>query len=243
MKKSLKLIITISCILIAVIIIVSSLSFIHINKVGNLINSNNFETAKTMLDSSKLLTSIGKPILLKGISSKTESYKVSTFDDIIGFAEDDWNAIINYNDFLDSLSFISEKDDYINKLVQLSEYKDAFAAYKWYKSNDYSIWRSYIDNNDLSNVGSISIFKSLLEKYSFEEYGIEENYIKELENERSSLVKNLGGFINAYNSYDVITFEDAKSKIVSSFANLGELELKILYKCKDIDTLVKYILN
>ena len=243
MKKSLKLIITVSCVLIAIIIIVSSLFFLHINKVGNLIKNNDFETAKTMLDNSKLLTSIGKPVLLKTINNKTESYRVSDFDDVIDFTEDDWNTIVKYNDFLDSLSFVSDEDEYMSKLVELSKHKDTFAAYKWYKSNDYSIWRSYIDNNDLSNVSSISMFKSLLEKYSFEEYGAEENYIKELENERSSLVENLDRFINAYNSYDVRNFEDAKTKIVSSCANLGELELKLLFECSDIDKLVKDILN
>lgn len=243
MKKSLKLIITIASVFITVIIIISSLFLLRMNKVSNLIMHNEFETANTMLNNSKLLTSIGKPILLKNINNKTESYRVSDFDDITGFTEDDWNAIVNYNNFLDGLSFVSDEDEYMSKLVELSEYKDTFAAYKWYKSDDYSIWRSYIDNNDLSNVGSISMFKSLLEKYSFEKYGIEENYIKELENERFSLVKNLDRFINAYNSNDVRNFEDAKSEIVSSCANLGELELKLLYRCNDIDKLVKDILN
>lgn len=243
MKKSLKLIGTISCVFIVIILLSFCLFFLQINKVGTLIKNNDFETAQTMISDSKLLTSIGKPFLLNCINNKTASYEVSNLEDLINFTEDEWCTIIEYNNFLDNLSYVSDKDEYMAKLAELSKYKDTFSAYKWYKSNDYSIWRSYIDNNNLSNVSSISMFKSLLEKYSFEEYGTKEKYIRELENERLSLVENLDRFITAYNSYDVKSFEDAKSEIISSCSNLGELEVKLLFECSDIDKLVKDILK
>ena len=237
-----KIIIIISIIVIFILICISVNSLFS-RKVNRLLNNNEFETATNLVNDAKLLSIFSNNSISNNLKKKVDKYRMSSIEDFINISDEDWKNIENLNNFMSNTKIICDESNYIYELLQLRE-SEYFAVYKWYKSANYGIWDSYRNPDNYSyDISGIILQKNFLQKYSFEKYGLDEKYIREMELEKNNLVSYYNDFINAYNANNSYKFEIAKQNVMNTIANLTNLEIEIITKCGEFEQQLAKIIN
>ena len=109
------------------------------------------------------------------ITSKVQTYVILRYEEFREIDEDDWKDIKELSIFVQGK--FEKEYNYLTKLLELQEYVKYIPAIDWMNSTDYDVWESYLEMEDESAFSKIA---SLLPKYSFEKYGLDSIYIKEL---------------------------------------------------------------
>lgn len=165
-------------------------------------------------------------------------YKVSSIDSFINLTTEDWENIKKFNNFINDLKLkeISKKYEYITKLTELEEYNKYIPAIKWIDSTDYDVWRSY---NKIESENDFIRVANLLPKYSFDKYGVENEYIKVLNEEKDKFAQYCKTMSEAILESNLSKYDSVYDKFVTSTTLMADTEIKILTTKSELDNKIK----
>lgn len=209
-----------------------------INEVKTLLEKDDFDKAQQVISKNNLLDNDAKEDILKIISTRMTRYKVSSIDSFINLTTEDWENIKKFNNFINDLKLkeISKKYEYITKLTELEEYNKYIPAIKWIDSTDYDVWRSY---NKIESENDFIRVANLLPKYSFDKYGVENEYIKVLNEEKDKFAQYCKTMSEAILESNLSKYDSVYDKFVTSTTLMADTEIKILTTKSELDNKIK----
>ena len=167
-----------------------------------------------------------------------EKYNKINLEQFLKLSVNDWNNINSFNEMLKKLNLI-DKYNYLSNLLEIkNEYQEYIPAISWYNSKDYETFDAYLEVEELEDFPKSA---NLMKDYSFEKYGLESAYIKDLNEQTQKYIEyceQLGnGLKTNNNSLTLKAIENlsdnenemyyTKLEIIDKSANL-ENELNIL---------------
>lgn len=220
------------------IIISSNNKESKINEVKILLEKDNYDKAKEVINKNDLLNGKTKEKTLKIISTRMTKYKISNLDNFINLTNEDWENIKKFNTFIDDLKIkdVSKKYDYFTKLIELEDYNKYVPAIKWIKSTDYDVWHSYIKLEVESDFTRVA---NMVPKYSFEKYGVENVYIKELNEEKDKFAQYCKTISEAIAESNPTKYNSVYDKIIASVTLLSDTEIKIITSQSELEEKIK----
>lgn len=243
--KNKKIIIIIS-ILVVIAIGIASIIFLRSNNDGNSINNvktymenNEYEKAYNFIDEKDLLSKADKDIndLIK---TELNKYKVTSLEDYLKLSDEDWQNINSFEDMLKKLK-LDSKYDYVSKLIEINEnYQEYIPAIKWKNSDDYEVFRSYMKVETQDDFEKSGL---MMKNYSFEKYGLDNKYIKELNEEVEKYIDYCMQITKAINAGDVKAYDSISSNFKENIANLSSIEVDIVLKTNEVEEAIKDLPN
>ena len=209
-----------------------------INDVKTLLEKDNYDKAKEIISKNDLLNEKVREQTLKIISTRMTKYKVSSVDNFINLTNEDWDNIKKFDIFINDLKLkdISKKYEYFTKLIELEEYNQYIPAIKWMDSTDYEVWKSYIKLEVESDFTRVA---NMLPNYSFEKYGVENVYIKELNEEKDKFAQYCKIISKAILENNLSKYNSVYDKITASVTLLANTEIKILTTKSELESKIK----
>lgn len=209
-----------------------------INEVKTLLEKDNFDKAKEIISKNDLLNEKAKEQTLKIISTRMTKYKVSSLDNFINLTNEDWENIKKFDTFINDLKLkdVSKKYEYFTKLIELEEYNQYIPAIKWIDSTDYEVWQSYIKLEVESDFTRVA---NMLPNYSFEKYGVENVYIKDLNEEKDKFAQYCKTISEAILESNLSKYNSVYDKITASVTLLANTEIKILTTKSELENKIK----
>lgn len=207
------------------------------NEIKTLLEQDNYGQVKTKINESKLDTK-EKDKINELILTRLTRYKVNNYDDFKNLTKEDWENIKEFSSLIDDLKLIerNKKFKYASELLKLEDYKKYIPAINWQNSDDYKVWHSYIDlktENDFSKVASV------LPKYSFEKYGLENVYIKELNEEKDKFSQYCKTASEAIDESNLNKYDSVYNKLKDSVSTMYDIEMKIISTHSELETKIK----
>ena len=235
--------------LIISIVIVISLSFgmfIFINKQNNIsqieneLSHKNYSIVYSLIRDNHLSKSKKVETLL---SKELEQYIVHNDKDLVNLTEEDWKNINDFSYIGSNLNINNVKFNYLVGLIKLKEdYGEYFSSILWINSADYEQYQVYSQLNG-TDESSISQTCNLLSKYSFEKYGLDSTYIKELNAETQTLLSTYNNILTALKTKNSNLLEDAKGTATSTLSVIADIQVNILLKSTDISKELQKLSN
>lgn len=175
---------------------------------------------------------------LEELSTRMTKYKVSSVNNFINLTNKDWENIKKFDTFINDLKLkdISKKYEYFTKLIELEEYNKYIPAIKWIDSTDYDVRQSYIKLEVESYFTRVA---NMLPKYSFEKYGIENVYIKDLNEEKDKFAQYCKTISEALAESNISKYNSVYDKITASVTLLADTEIKIVTTKSELESEIK----
>ena len=239
--KNKKIIIIIG-ILVVIAIGIGAFVFLNSNNVGNNVKDvksyfekDEYEKAYNLINEKNLLSKADKDIN-ELIKTRLTKYKVSSIDDYLNLSDDDWKNIKSFEDMLEKLK-LNSKYNYLSKLIEINtNYQDYVPAIKWQKSDDYEVFRSYMKVETQDDFEKSAL---MMKNYSFEEYGLENKYIKELNEEVQKYIDYCTQLVQAINNSDLNLYDSISPKFKENITKLSNIEVEIITKTSELEKAIK----
>lgn len=207
----------------------------NINEIKLLIDKGSYNEAYEIINENNLVTKAGDEIN-KLVQEKLSKYKIDNIDILLELDEDKWNDIENFNKFIIDLNLINKdtKYNYLKELLKIQEeYQSYFNAIRWFNSNEYEQYQIY-QKLESTDENSIIQTAGLLSKYSFEKYGLNSVYIKELNEETKRLSSAYKDIATALKTSNSKLLEEAKKISTDSLMTIADIQIKIILKSDEI---------
>lgn len=239
--KNKKIIIIIG-ILVVIAIGIVAFVFLNSNNVGNNVNDvksyfekDEYEKAYNLINEKNLLSKADKDIN-ELIKTRLTKYKVSSIDDYLNLSDDDWKNIKSFEDMLEKLK-LNSKYNYLSKLIEINtNYQEYVPAIKWQKSDDYEVFRSYMKVETQDDFEKSAL---MMKNYSFEKYGLENKYIKELNEEVQKYIDYCTQLVQAINNSDLNLYDSISPKFKENITKLSNIEVEIITKTSELEKAIK----
>lgn len=239
--KNKKIIIIIG-ILVVIVVGIVAFMFLNSNNVGNnvkdvksYLEKDEYEKAYNLIDEKNLLSKADKDIN-ELIKTRLTKFKVSSIDDYLNLSDDDWKSIKSFEDMLEKLE-LNSKYNYLSKLIEINtNYQDYVPAIKWQKSDDYEVFRSYMKVEIQDDFEKSAL---MMKNYSFEKYGLENKYIKELNEEVQKYIDYCTQLVQAINNSDLNLYDSISPKFKENITKLSNIEVEIITKTSELEKAIK----
>jgi len=239
--KNKKIIIIIG-ILVVIAIGIVAFVFLNSNNVGNNVKDvksyfekDEYEKAYNLINEKNLLSKADKDIN-ELIKTRLTKYKVSSIDDYLNLSADDWKNIKSFEDMLEKLK-LNSKYNYLSKLIEINtNYQEYVPAIKWQKSDDYEVFRSYMKVETQDDFEKSAL---MMKNYSFEKYGLENKYIKELNEEVQKYIDYCTQLVQAINNSDLNLYDSISPKFKENITKLSNIEVEIITKTSELEKAIK----
>ena len=210
------------------------------NKAIECIKNNDYETAVNICNNQRIfLLFVGEDINIALANSIDKCYKRNNKIDIINYSNETWKNIDRLYNATLSIRVGEKREENIQKLEKLKEYRDDFNAYKWYIGSSYLEWRGIEENTEISTTGNVSTLESL-KNYSFAEFN-SNSKIKELETARDNYVAALELFYSYIRNNNYMMIDNQKNIVLECMSNMTNSEISIIIVCDEINTLLEEI--
>ena len=151
-------------------------------------------------------------------------------------SDDDWKNIKSFEDMLEKLK-LNSKYNYLSKLIEINtNYQDYVPAIKWQKSDDYEVFRSYMKVETQDDFEKSAL---MMKNYSFEKYGLENKYIKELNEEVQKYIDYCTQLVQAINNSDLNLYDSISPKFKENITKLSNIEVEIITKTSELEKAIK----
>lgn len=229
-------------ILVVIAIGIGAFVFLNSNNVGNNVKDvksyfekDEYEKAYNLINEKNLLSKADKDIN-ELIKTRLTKYKVSSIDDYLNLSDDDWKNIKSFEDMLEKLK-LNSKYNYLSKLIEINtNYQDYVPAIKWQKSDDYEVFRSYMKVETQDDFEKSAL---MMKNYSFEKYGLENKYIKELNEEVQKYIDYCTQLVQAINNSDLNLYDSISPKFKDNITKLSNIEVEIITKTSELEKAIK----
>lgn len=229
-------------ILVVIAIGIGAFVFLNSNNVGNnvkdvksYLEKDEYEKAYNLINEKNLLSKADKDIN-ELIKTRLTKYKVSSIDDYLNLSDDDWKNIKSFEDMLEKLK-LNSKYNYLSKLIEINtNYQDYVPAIKWQKSDDYEVFRSYMKVETQDDFEKSAL---MMKNYSFEKYGLENKYIKELNEEVQKYIDYCTQLVQAINNSDLNLYDSISPKFKENITKLSNIEVEIITKTSELEKAIK----
>lgn len=229
-------------ILVVIAIGIGAFVFLNSNNVGNNVKDvksyfekDEYEKAYNLINEKNLLSKADKDIN-ELIKTRLTKYKVSSIDDYLNLSDDDWKNIKSFEDMLEKLK-LNSKYNYLSKLIEINtNYQDYVTAIKWQKSDDYEVFRSYMKVETQDDFEKSAL---MMKNYSFEKYGLENKYIKELNEEVQKYIDYCTQLVQAINNSDLNLYDSISPKFKDNITKLSNIEVEIITKTSELEKAIK----
>lgn len=229
-------------ILVVIAIGIGAFVFLNSNNVGNnvkdvksYLEKDEYEKAYNLIDEKNLLSKADKDIN-ELIKTRLTKFKVSSIDDYLNLSDDDWKNIKSFEDMLEKLK-LNSKYNYLSKLIEINtNYQDYVPAIKWQKSDDYEVFRSYMKVETQDDFEKSAL---MMKNYSFEKYGLENKYIKELNEEVQKYIDYCTQLVQAINNSDLNLYDSISPKFKENITKLSNIEVEIITKTSELEKAIK----
>ena len=229
-------------ILVVIAIGIGAFVFLNSNNVGNnvkdvksYLEKDEYEKAYNLINEKNLLSKADKDIN-ELIKTRLTKYKVSSIDDYLNLSDDDWKNIKSFEDMLEKLK-LNSKYNYLSKLIEINtNYQDYVPAIKWQKSDDYEVFRSYMKVETQDDFEKSAL---MMKNYSFEKYGLENKYIKELNEEVQKYIDYCTQLVQAINNSDLNLYDSISPKFKENITKLSNMEVEIITKTSELEKAIK----
>ena len=229
-------------ILVVIAIGIGAFVFLNSNNVGNNVKDvksyfekDEYEKAYNLINEKNLLSKADKDIN-ELIKTRLTKYKVSSIDDYLNLSDDDWKNIKSFEDMLEKLK-LNSKYNYLSKLIEINtNYQDYVPAIKWQKSDDYEVFRSYMKVETQDDFEKSAL---MMKNYSFEKYGLENKYIKELNEEVQKYIDYCTQLVQAINNSDLTLYDSISPKFKDNITKLSNIEVEIITKTSELEKAIK----
>lgn len=239
--KNKKIIIIIS-ILVFTAIGISAFIFLNSNNVENnmkdvkaYFEKDEYDKAYNLIEEKNLLSKADKDIndLIK---TRLTKFKVSSLEDYLDLSDDDWKNINSFENMLEKLK-LDSKYNYLSKLIEVNtNYQEFVSAIKWQKSDDYEVFRSYMKVETQDDFEKSAL---MMKNYSFEKYGLENKYIKELNEEVQKYIDYCTQLSKAINDSDINLYDSITPKFKENLTKLSNIEVEIITKTSELEKAIK----
>lgn len=207
----------------------------NIKEVKTLLDKRDYEKASILIKDKKILNDDVHELLLEEMLK----YKISTLSDLLNIKDDEWLNIEKYNKLLITLDLSNDiRYKYTQELEEIkNEEKQYFPAIRWYieESESYRIITNLASSEELS----FRTAASALQNYSFEKYGVDNIYIKDLNENKENLASAYIGIANAVKNRNLSQFEKAEKDALDASENERNISVKILQKQDEVTKKVK----
>lgn len=229
-------------ILVVIAIGIGAFVFLNSNNVGNNVKDvksyfekDEYEKAYNLINEKNLLSKADKDIN-ELIKTRLTKYKVSSIDDYLNLSDDDWKNIKSFEDMLEKLK-LNSKYNYLSKLIEINtNYQDYVPAIKWQKSDDYEVFRSYMKVETQDDFEKSAL---MMKNYSFEKYGLENKYIKELNEEVQKYIDYCTQLVQAINNSNLNLYDSVSPKFKDNITKLSNIEVEIITKTSELEKAIK----
>lgn len=229
-------------ILVVIAIGIGAFVFLNSNNVGNNVKDvksyfekDEYEKAYNLINEKNLLSKADKDIN-ELIKTRLTKYKVSSIDDYLNLSDDDWKNIKSFEDMLEKLK-LNSKYNYLSKLIEINtNYQDYVPAIKWQKSDDYEVFKSYMKVETQDDFEKSAL---MMKNYSFEKYGLENKYIKELNEEVQKYIDYCTQLVQAINNSDLNLYDSISPKFKDNITKLSNIEVEIITKTSELEKAIK----
>lgn len=229
-------------ILVVIAIGIGAFVFLNSNNIGNnvkdiksYLEKDEYEKAYNLINEKNLLSKADKDIN-ELIKTRLTKYKVSSIDDYLNLSDDDWKNIKSFEDMLEKLK-LNSKYNYLSKLIEINtNYQDYVPAIKWQKSDDYEVFRSYMKVETQDDFEKSAL---MMKNYSFEKYGLENKYIKELNEEVQKYIDYCTQLVQAINNSDLNLYDSISPKFKENITKLSNIEVEIITKTSELEKAIK----
>lgn len=229
-------------ILVVIAIVIGAFVFLNSNNVGNnvkdvksYLEKDEYEKAYNLINEKNLLSKADKDIN-ELIKTRLTKYKVSSIDDYLNLSDDDWKNIKSFEDMLEKLK-LNSKYNYLSKLIEINtNYQEYVPAIKWQKSDDYEVFRSYMKVETQDDFEKSAL---MMKNYSFEKYGLENKYIKELNEEVQKYIDYCTQLVQAINNSDLNLYDSISPKFKENITKLSNIEVEIITKTSELEKDIK----
>ena len=229
-------------ILVVIAIGIGAFVFLNSNNVGNNVKDvksyfekDEYEKAYNLINEKNLLSKADKDIN-ELIKTRLTKFKVSSIDDYLNLSDDDWKNIKSFEDMLEKLK-LNSKYNYLSKLIEINtNYQEYVPAIKWQKSDDYEVFRSYMKVETQDDFEKSAL---MMKNYSFEKYGLENKYIKELNEEVQKYIDYCTQLVQAINNSDLNLYDSISPKFKENITKLSNIEVEIITKTSELEKAIK----
>ena len=229
-------------ILVVIAIGIGAFVFLNSNNVGNNVKDvksyfekDEYEKAYNLIDEKNLLSKADKDIN-ELIKTRLTKFKVSSIDDYLNLSDDDWKNIKLFEDMLEKLK-LNSKYNYLSKLIEINtNYQEYVPAIKWQKSDDYEVFRSYMKVETQDDFEKSAL---MMKNYSFEKYGLENKYIKKLNEEVQKYIDYCTQLVQAINNSDLNLYDSISPKFKENITKLSNIEVEIITKTSELEKAIK----
>lgn len=206
-----------------------------INEVKSYLERDEYEKAYNLISEKNLLSKADEDVndLIK---TRLTKYKVASVEDFIKLSKDDWKNIESFEEMLEKLK-LNSKYNYLSKLIDINKnYQEYVPAITWQNSDDYEVFRSYMKVETQDDFEKSAM---MMKNYSFKKYDLNNEHIKELNDEVQNYINYCTQLVQAINQSDLALYDSISSQFKENIAKLSNIEIDILTKTSELEKAIK----